>query len=157
MSTPGFYIHEIDKTGTGSELSSRFIPTPSKKRVRIYGDLTKGGSDINDFVYSCASGNVVGLTVRIDFKTFQDEAQRIDPEKIKSFLFARGVKKAEINIIRVPRENTRSEKILTLEKLRDKVVERAMLNQEIVAESVLFKADLLETESAETVIANIGT
>lgn len=145
MSTPGFYIHELDKNG----LTSRFIPTPSTKRLRINNDFTEenGLTDIT------MPDGIQGAIIRHDIKVFQDEAVKIDAEQIRQKFITGGANEVEINIIRIPRGNTRSKTILTLDRLRDKLIEKATLNGgEIVPESILIKADLLETETSERIV-----
>jgi DNA repair exonuclease SbcCD nuclease subunit len=151
MSEPGFYMHELDSKNS---LTSRFIPTPSQKRFRIQKDYTEEELDIDNFLKDCLS-ILPNTVIRCDIKVYQDEALTLDTEKIKDHFIGAGCDNAEINIIRIPRENTRSKTILALEKLRDKIVERAGLNHETVPESILTKADMLERELPENIVRNL--
>lgn len=58
----------------------------------------------------------------------------------------------DIRIVRKPRENIRSEAVLKVETLREKLVAMAELKGETVPESILEKADLLESAPADEII-----
>lgn len=136
LEAKGFYIHTLD----GHKLiESRFVETPTRKLIRI--------SD--DFVKSETSGDrsaeaVKGAHVRLDITVYQDEAAIIDKERIEEGYLALGAESVKINIIRIPRETVRSESVLKVNTLRDKIKAMAELRGEVVSESVLTKADLLE-------------
>jgi hypothetical protein len=146
----GFYIHEFDDIFHGTWMS-RFIETPAKKLSRISFDYTDGG------VGEITAGLLVGVAVegtfaRLDFKVFQDEADKIDKEAITEIMKAAGAIGVDIRIVRVPRQNVRSEAVLKSESLRDKIQKMAELKEEQISETVLQKAELLENMSAEEIL-----
>jgi hypothetical protein len=121
------------------KITSKFIETPTRKLVRL--------SD--DFVKSEESGDrspeaLKDAHVRLDITVYQDEAASIDKEHIEGGYIALGAKSVDIRIIRVPRQTVRSEAVLKVNTLRDKIKAMADLRGETVSESVLQKADLLE-------------
>jgi exonuclease SbcD len=161
----GFYIHTFD----GKKLTeSRFIKTPSRKLIKLSADLTEDCAfeELDITLYSESADNLKDAHLRIELKVYQDEAQRVDAEKIKNFFLSGGAKEVDVKLIRVPRENVRSQNILKLttlrEKLklttlREKLIEQASLKKEVVPETILAKADLLEAETAEKIITSVAT
>ncbi len=158
----GFYIHTLEGKNL---IESKFIKTPSRKLIKLSEDLT-GSQDLTDLsgiplmemlLAGDAPVDVKNAVVRVEFKVFQDEAAKINLDEIKASLMSSGAKEADIRIIRVPRENIRSQKILKLTSLRDKLCEMAKLKNEIVPPSILEKADLLESEKSDKIITRIGT
>lgn len=145
----GFYIHEIDDAGF---LSSRFLNTPTRKLIKLAHDFTP---DIDDtsFTAKCikAMKDVKDAFVRVELKVYQDEAGKIDKDKINDIFKEAG--NVDIRIIRIPRENVRSAQILKLSSLRDKLQEMASLKAETVPPSILAKADFLENMPADQVMA----
>lgn len=136
----GFYIHETDK-------ESHFIETPSKKLIKIEIDTVKDAfEDIDAVMYAYDQNTLKDAFVRVEIKVYQDEASKIDKENIERFYLSANAEAVDIRLIRVPRENVRSTQLLKLLTLREKIQERASLNNEIVRESVLVKADSLEAE-----------
>ena len=159
----GFYIHTLEGKNL---IESKFIKTPSRKLIKIAEDLTNGGDleflagiPLIDIVLQDGDSpiEVEGANVKIEFKVFQDEAQKINTKELEKALLDIGAKAATVQLVRVPRENVRSQKILELTSLRDKVCERASLNQEVVPASILEKADLLESEESDKVVQVIMT
>lgn len=140
----GFYRHEIDALG----LTSYFIKTPAKKLSRFSYDFTEGEVLIVDV----KPEGVAGSYVRLDYKVWQDEADKIDKEAITEIMKAAGALDVDIRIVRIPRQNVRSEAVLKAESLRDKIVKMAELKEEQVAESILVKAEYLENMSADELI-----
>jgi DNA repair exonuclease SbcCD nuclease subunit len=159
----GFYIHEFE----GKQLvDSRFIKTPSRKLIKLSEDLTgdHGPADILGLPLTelfrteeCAPVDVKDAVVRAEFKVFQDEAPMINIDAIKASLMSSGAEEVDIRIVRIPRENIRSQKILKLTTLREKLVEMAALKNEVVPERILAKADMLESENADNIITRIAT
>ncbi|MEI6261291.1 MAG: hypothetical protein WCR46_15485 [Deltaproteobacteria bacterium] len=101
-------------------------------------------------------GNFYSLTLSkicLDFgvNLNQDEAGKLDREAIAAIFD--GAADVDVRIIRVPRENVRSSHILKLVTLRDKILEMARLKSELVPDSVLAKADFLETMTPEQVMS----
>jgi len=159
MEAKGFWIHEfIDEELT----SSRFIETPAKKLLRIQEDFTgEGGTKkLTDYtelhphvvLFSVSVEEITRAFARCDFTVWQDEAALIDKEKLKAFYLSAGALDVDIRIVRIPRQNVRSEAVLKSETLRDKIQKMAELKEEQVAESVLIKAEYLENMSADELI-----
>lgn len=150
----GFYIHSPSESGFTSE----FIATPTRKLFKLPFDLTES-SGLPDFLsdISAHSNAIENAYVRMTVKVYHDEADKIDREELTARLEEAGAKEADIRIIRVPRENVRSEKILKLTTLREKIIERARLKGETVSESILAKADMLESSLGEQIISSVAT
>lgn len=155
----GFYLHTFD----GKDLvESRFIKTPSTRLVKLSDDLT-GVSDLADMtgipsmelLLSSQPDNVMGANVRLELKVFQDDAKKINTEELEKALIDQGANEADVRLIRVPRETVRSQNLLTLTTLRDKMLEMASLRGEPVLESVLLKADMLELEEPDKIIQKV--
>ncbi len=69
----------------------------------------------------------------------------------------RGAKEVDIQLIRIPRENVRSDKLLKLTTLREKLIEMASLNGKVVPDSILEKADILESEESDKIVQMIAS
>lgn len=149
----GFYIHQLHK---GRPISA-FFKTPSIKRVRMLWDFTKDGfEDLDAFLYAYSREELQGVKVRFDCKVYVDEADRVPAEQIKEFFESAGAQSCVVEKIRIPRVQARSSRIVELERLRDRIVERAQLiNESKVPESILLKADMLEDQSIEQITANL--
>jgi exonuclease SbcD len=157
----GFYIYILD----GKKLiEARFFHTPARKLIKLSEDLT-GSQDLTDLsgiplmemlLAGDAPIEVKDAVVRVEFKVFQDEAAKINADEIKTSLMSSGAKEVDIRIVRIPRENIRSQKILKLTTLREKLIEMAALKNEVVPESILAKADLLESEESDKIIQEIS-
>jgi exonuclease SbcC len=159
----GFYIHEIHddmKNPNKREwsLESRFIETPTRKLIKLDADLTEDCAfeELDITLYSESADNLKDAHLRIELKVYQDEAQKVDTERIKNFFLSGGAKEVDVKLIRVPRENVRSKNILKLSTLREKLVEQAKLKKETVSEPILAKADLLETEPSDKIITSVA-
>lgn len=136
-------------------IESRFIKTPSKKRIKVSEDLTIAGimDGINTTVLDFTPNEITDAHLKIEYRVYQDEAVKIDLDKIKEMYFAQGAKDIDIALVRIPRENVRSEKLLTLSTLRDKLVEMASLQGKTLSDAILAKADDLESSTPEQIIA----
>lgn len=167
----GFWIHE--DVQEGEEFESRFVEIPSRKMIKMEFDFTdEAVPDITlrlqeallkfneDYTAnalrsdkkSIALDNVVFRGV---FRVWQDQAAEIDQAAVARSSAALGVGRTDVQVIRVPRENVRSERLLRLDSLREKVQERAALAGEDVAESILRKCDVLEMTDLDGVVAGI--
>jgi exonuclease SbcD len=155
LEAKGFFIHEfIEEELT----SSRFIETPAKKLLRLQEDFTAdvGHMELDAVLYSYGREELSGAYIRCDFTVWQDQAEEIDKEKIKEFFLSAGTLDVDIRIIRVPRQNVRSEAVLKADRLRDKIQKMAELKGEQVEWSVLMKAELLEDTMPDELIAAVG-
>lgn len=151
----GFYIHQL---GGNKIVESRFIKTPSRKLIKLDADLTEASAfeELDIILYSESAENLKDAYVSIDLKVYQDEAQKVDKERIKNFFLSGGAKSVGVYLLRMPRENVRSKNILKLTTLREKVIEWAKLRGETVPDSILEKADLLESENADKIIQEVA-
>ncbi len=137
MHKHGFYIHTLD----GHKLiESKFIETPIKKLVRFQSDFTNPDNE----THVMTAGEVAGAYVRYDITVWQDEAAAINKSDIEAYARELGAIDVDIRIIRLPRETVRSESVLKVNSLRDKIKAMADLRGETVSEAVLKKADILE-------------
>ncbi len=166
----GFWIHERSMdlgTFLHPEWSSRFIETPCKKIIRLQEDFTDPKMleiDLSDLDAICdEDGNpladsVSGAYLRMEFKVWQDEAGKLDRDKLRDFYLSAGALDVDVRIVRVPRQTVRSETVLKAERLRDKLV--AMNSMEEgrpdLAESILEKADALENKQPDDLLEDIG-
>jgi exonuclease SbcD len=142
MEEKGFYIHAFD---CDELVKSEFIKTPCRKLVRFSTDFTN-----DDRTHIMTAAEVSGAWVRYDITVWQDEAAQINRHDIEAFGKELGALGVDIRIIRKPRHTVRSEAVLKVETLRDKLVAMASLKDETVSESILSKADELEYAPAES-------
>lgn len=164
MEDKGFYIHTISLEHpdmvdmTGYEVDSNFIRTPTRKLLKIEADMTTEGAfdETDSLLYTYGPDELNEAHLRLEFKIYQDEVDRIDQEQIKRFFLSANVLSVDIQLIRIPRVNIRSKNILKLTTLREKFIERAALTDDTVAESILGKLDTLETTPALDIITNIS-
>jgi hypothetical protein len=133
--------------------TSRFISTPFKRIILYSFDYT-GDQSNGDIL----TGEVVGASVRLEYKVFQDEAGKIDKETITKGLLASGALDVDIRIIRIPRVTIRSETVLKVERLRDKVIAMNALEEGRLElpESILSKADALEDKQPDDLLEEVG-
>ncbi len=166
MDDKGFYIHERDtdqyinraiRDNSRWLFKSRFELTPTRKLLKMSEDLTINHAidELDAILYSYGPDELQDAHLRVEFKVFQDEAQKVDKERIENFFLSGGAKEVDVRLIRVPRETVRSKNILKLTTLREKLIEQAALKKETVSESILIKADLLEAETSEKIIAGV--
>ncbi len=152
----GVYIHTVNS----NSIDSVFELTPTRKLAQIKEDLTFEGSieelDISLYGSIPDPEKIKDSILKVELKVYQDEAEKLDKEAITEFYLSAGAKEVDVSIIRVPRENVRSERILKLRTLREKLIEQARLKGEVVSESILVKADLLESEAGDQTIARIA-
>jgi len=148
MENKGFFIHEVQEDILDSSV---FVETPTKKLTRFNHDFTNGSTQ-----EEIRPESVTGSYVRIDYKVWQDEAGTIDKEAITERLKAAGALDVDIRLVRIPRQNVRSEAVLKTEHLRDKIQKMAELKGEEVEWSVLMKAESLEGRASEELIEAVG-
>ena len=148
----GFYLHEIDIMGAATDephfnVHPRFIELPARKIVKFGIDL------VNDIDAPPVTELIEGADLQIEIQVFEDEAEVIDKEDIIKTYMDDGAASVDVRVIRIPRDNVRSKQIIRLVTLREKLIERAALNQEQISESILAKADLLESEPEEKILS----
>jgi len=152
----GFYIHTLEGLHL---IDSRFIETPAKKLLRIQEDFTgeDGVAEMDAVLYSYSQEDLANAYIRCDFTVWQDEVSlRIDKDKLTAFFLSAGALDVDIRIVRVPRQNVRSEAVLKADRLRDKIQKMAELKEEQISDMVLMKADMLEGMSADELIQAAG-
>jgi len=156
----GFYVHEIDLNPSVDYLTSTFIKTPTRKLFKSSLDLTAGNADdVLDDIYKQAieTRDIDCADVRLEISVYEDEVDNIGIEDLKAELIvAGGASSVDIQLIRIPRENVRSAALLQLTTLREKIIERAALVREEVSESILAKADLLESENPDKIFNELS-
>lgn len=157
MEQKGFYVHEFGEFGLNQEYDwkSRFIETPARKIFKLEEDFTQEGYDLKELdatLYAFDLDDMDGADVRATLRVYQDEAATLEKEKIEEFYKSAGAQHVDVRIVRVPRETVRSEKLMRLTSLRDKVREMAALKGEDVSETILSKADWLETHTEDDIL-----
>jgi len=149
----GFWLHLLNAHGLQE---SAFIKTPTRKLYRVQRDFSANQNGFRVDLTPEMLEQIEGAVVRVELKVFEDEVEKIDQEGLKKMLQEAGATDWNLRITRVPRSNVRSENILKLQRLRDKVLESARLKGEEVPESILAKADLLEEGTPEEVVASVA-
>ena len=152
MEDKGFWIHEMSAAGLQK---STFIKTPTRKLYKLKYDFTDSHKDFKIPFTTEMLDRINDAIVTIVLRAFEDEVSKIDMDDLESNL-AKAKSYDAPKIIRVPRENVRSEKLLKLKTLREKIIEQARLRGEKVSESTLSKADDLEFKASDEVVAGIG-
>ena len=158
----GVYVHELVADSCESlGVVSTFHKTLTRKLVKLAYDLTLEGAmddfNANMVLTDYINENIDGAYLKCEIKAYQDEAAKLDREEIGSFFTTLGAKSVDIKLIRIPRENVRSERILKLTTLREKLIEQARLKGETVPVSILEKADVLEHEPGEQIIVKYAS
>lgn len=148
----GFWLHELSSSGLQN---STFIKTPTRKLYKLKYDFTDSQSDFQiPFTHEMLD-SIKDAIVTIELKVFEDEVSKIDQQNLELNL-AEAKEYGDPKIIRVPRTNIRSERLLKLRTLREKIIEQARLRGEEVPESILLKADNLGSMTADEVVAMVA-
>ncbi len=155
MEDKGFYVHELYSSGLHA---SRFVLTPTRQLLKIREDFTKSDiREVDAVVHSYEPEDLKGAYIKVEFKVWQDEAGKINQAELERSFLEAGAARADIDLIRIPRETVRAARVLTLDRLRDKVEEMASLRLEgTVDDEILEKADLLETTTQEELLQIVG-
>lgn len=155
----GFYLHNINYDNFASDggveafsvldLKSEFIQTPARQMIGIKSDYTKDSNPMPlhkyiDSMDSMDSDLYHGCHVKFELKGWQDDLANISQDQIKSKFYAAGADHVIVNLIRVPRETVRAERVLEADTLPDKLEAMAELRGEKVRGSILEKASMLE-------------
>lgn len=149
----GFMIHDLHHAGR----ESHFVETPTRKIRKIEIDTTTGGElDSLDLsiIPDIARNPIAGASVRVEIKTWQDDAAKIDQDAIRNLLA--DASEVDIRIIRVPRETVRSIEVTKAQGLAEKVKILAKTRGEEVPPGVLEKAQALEVLPAEKIMEQVG-
>jgi len=170
----GFYIHETSYPSGSVLCESRFVETPARKLVKLEADFTKEYAEEekeewakkSPLLIPADSGckwsfyldennieKIKDAFVRLEIKIHQNDIEKLDKKEIRRTLLEDGgAADVDIRLIIIPRVNVRSEKILQLETLPEKLVEMASLRGEEVSESILEKARAIESQTHDDVI-----
>jgi hypothetical protein len=159
MDDKGFYIHDIRPAELDSfVVSSEFVLTPTRKLIKVREDATK--MDINGALaamhMAVTPDDLADAHIKVEFKVWQDEASQINQAALERSFLDAGAAWAQINLIRIPRETVRAARILTMDRLRDKIAEMAAVRMDSVSDEILAKADLLESTSPDELGAGSG-
>lgn len=147
----GFWLHELSAT----ELqSSTFIKTPTRKLYKLKYDFTSSQDGFQIPFTPEMLDSIKDAIVKVELKVFEDEVVKIDREDLERNL-AEAIS-YDVKTTYVPRDNVRSEKFLKLTRLRDKIIEQARLRGEEVPESILAKADNLESMDMDEIVAMVA-
>lgn len=150
----GFYLHEFDDEGLGL---SHFIKTPTRKLLTIREDATIKDVDVIErTVLSYDPEELKNAFLKVELKVWQDEASRINQAELERFFLESGAQRADISLIRIPRETVRASRVLQVETLREKILAMAEIRMEQVSDEVLSKADMLETMTSEELVQVVG-
>ena len=135
-------------------VNSSFIETPTRRFFQVKADLQE---DLANLPMALPDPEqAAGAIVRLELKAWQDQAGEIDREALKKAYMDAGAESVEIKITRVPRETVRSEAIIHCTTLSEKILEMARLRGEEVPPGVLEKAQLLESETPEKILAEVA-
>jgi len=157
MDDKGFYIYDLSMNTPGVLYDSDFILTPTRQLIKIREDFTQENRLIEGCILNPFTPNEIkDAFIKVEFKVWQDEAGKINQAELERSFLEAGAARAEINLIRIPRETVRASRVLTMDRLRDKVKEMAALRLEEVSDEILAKADLLETTSQDELVQIAG-
>ena len=155
MEDKGFWIHTVPEQGIGYEYSE-WVELPTRKLVKVEHNYASPNAepdtDPRAIIGQYSPENIEGAHVRIGLRVWQDQRDQVDRAQLKQDLIDMGAAQAEVHIVGVPRQNVRAEEVLQAERLRDKVLARAEIVGDTVAESILEKCDALEMESKEEIV-----
>jgi exonuclease SbcC len=148
----GFWIHELDDAHRLQK--SEYIITPFTRLYKLTHDFTDTQDTFKVPFTQENLDQIKGAVVKVEITAYEDDVAKIDRDDLERNLAE--AKSFEIKIIRSPRENVRSEKLLKLTTLREKLTEMAKLRGEDVPESILSKADNLESMEADEIVSMAG-
>ena len=148
----GFWIHELDDAHRLQK--SEYIITPFTRLYKFTHDLTNSPDTFQVPFKQETLDQIKGAVVKVEITAYEDDVAKIDREDLNRNLAE--TKSFEIKIIRTPRENVRSEKLLKLKTLREKIIEQARLRSEEVPESILVKTDNLESMEVDEIVSMVA-
>jgi predicted phosphodiesterase len=145
MEEKGFWIYELSDFEGRALVEPHWYPVPSRKLVKVELDFANDEGLPVDLPALPDVREWDGNThVQLVLYVWQDEAEALDREAL-SALFLRACGSLDLRVIRVPRETVRSQNLLNLRTLPDKVRELAALRNEELPATVLAKARDLES------------
>lgn len=138
-------------------LKSNFIETPTRQKITLREDFTKTEiREIDTVIHTYGPENLKDAHLKVEFKVWQDEAGRINQAELERSFLDAGAAKADVNLIRIPRETVRAARVLTMTNLRDKIKEMAAVRMETITEDILDKADLVESMTQDELLQIVG-
>ena len=148
----GFYVHTLiqDEDMGGGFVRNLFVKNPAIYMHSAKLDMTSGKNDlpidmIVEYMSEGISEDHPRWMAKIEVKVWQDEADSIRRDDLSGVMENRGAESSEVSIIRVPRETVRSARVIETDSLRDKLTAMGELRGESVPDSILEKADALES------------
>ena len=162
MEEKGCYVHEVLGTFGGFQpATSTFIKTPTRQLVKTTIDITEGPIDKWNIHNELTEREGVTLGegdhVKVELRLWDDQDGSETEAVIKDRLIALRCEDIHVKLIRIPRENVRSERILKLRSLSDKIQEMAKIKGEEVPDGVLSKASTLETHTQAEVLQSVSS
>jgi len=162
----GFYIHEFVDFELLKTADSEFIKTPTRRLVKIEVDMTETDlTEIDDDLVKIFVDSLRNCRdpetgeqktfVRIIFTVYQNDVEKIDKRAIMEWFAGHGIENVDIRTSIIPRENVRSENLLKLETLPDKLIEMENLKGETLDESIIEKAKILEADTQEDIVKQV--
>ena len=147
----GFYLYNTEYLKI--DHGPRFIQTPADRLLRIREDFTKpdSGIDLGVGIHLNAydAEELKGSILKVELTFWQDEGLEHTRESIEKFFEPCECQSINVQIIRKPRENIRSQEILKAESLSEKVQLLADQNKEEITPGVQAKCERLETMNQE--------
>jgi len=147
----GFYIYDLSM----AKGNPKFIQTPSDRLLRIREDFTVDGNtfiDADMVLHTYGPDELKGAILKVEFTFWQDEGLEHTRESIEKFFEPCDCQSVDVQIIRKPRENIRSQEILKAESLSEKVQLLADQNKEEITPGIQDKCNMLETMTQEECI-----
>lgn len=152
----GVCLHVVHADGQNPATlaASEFINLYMPRRVTIRKDMVSEGwtpeqSLIHDkHIDALVNGN----HVKVEFKIWSDETGLLSADEARSFILGLGARSCKVDVITVPRENSRALEIIEMRTLDEKIKERAKITGDTITTGILAKAAELESEGAPAVI-----
>jgi len=146
----GFYIYDLEK----AKGNPTFINTPTDRLLRIRWDFTAEGrtADIEDVLNQYRGPDITGSILKVELTFWQDEYMEWTRDNVESWFAPLLPESIDVQIIRKPRENIRSQEILKAESLSEKVQLLADQNKEEMTPGIQTKCEMLETMNQEECI-----
>ena len=99
--------------------------------------------------------DIEGAIVQYKIRVYMDEVRQINQAELERKLCATGALSVDIQPQKIQRETVRCERLLRIERLPDKVREMAEIKGQTLTDGILVKAELLETESPESIVETV--
>jgi len=148
----GFYLYNTEYLNI--DHGPRFYKTPADRLLRIRWDFTAEGrtADIEDVLNQYKGPDIKDSILKVEFTFWQDEYLEWNKGNIEAWFAEIPLQSINVQIIRKPRENIRSQEILKAESLSEKVQLLADQNKEEITPGVQAKCEMLETMNQDECI-----